>query len=235
MFLVACGPTSAPITTILPSCKPKDNVYIPESGNSRLILSIYQSALVSNQTAYSENRTNAQNRALMLLRDDVQRWSSFNDIPISGSQTVRITLTYISPELVQEIILNQYLSNPSALSLETFQGMLTEEMGQIAQRDEFFFLITLTASEYNPNATSDNMLILDIPVKEMILVNAEDLKVSPNHDDHPIDQEIILSRGPLSGYVAYPMAVQVGESCVQVLESLWNTTITISLSRLIIN
>ena len=233
--LAACMPTSAPNTSILPSCAPKENVYIFK--NIPSVLSIYQSALIPNQNpaTYSGNLTNAQIQALLLLRDEVQRWSSFNDISVSKSQAARITLTHISPELVQVIILNQYLSNPVAVSQEAFKGVLTEEMKQISQRDEFFFLVTLTASEYDPNATSDNMLVLDIPVKEMILVNSSDLRVSPSHDDHPIDQEIILSRGNLSGYIAYPMAVQVNDSCIQVLESLWNTTVTIGLSKLLIN
>jgi len=231
--MAACTPISTTNALNLPSCAPENNVYTDE--NQALVESIYQSALVPSQAVYSGNRLNAQYQALMFLRDEVRRWSSFNDISVSASQFARITLTHVSPELVQVIILNQYLSNPVAISQETFHLLLTEEMEQISQRDEFFFLVTLTASQYDPSATNDNMLILDIPIKDMILVNAGDLRVSPSHDDHPIDQEIILSREHLSGYIAYPMAVQIGDTCEQVLESLWNTTITISLSELFVN
>jgi len=72
--------------------------------------SVYQFAIETNQTVFNGNKSNAQYHALSLLKEQVRRWSSFQDIPIdNGTQIIRITITYLDPGLLQVIILNELL------------------------------------------------------------------------------------------------------------------------------
>ena len=169
-----------------------------------------------------------KNEAFTLLRDRVQRWSSSNDIPVGDQDVVRITLTYISPELLQIIILNHQL-NQLILSKEQFKTNLENELKEIAKREELIFLITMTFSRYDQNETEENMVVLNFPIKDMALINSGDQHIKANHFDPPLEHEIVISRGPLSGYIAFPMRVAEGENCFQVLEHRWNTTLTANL------
>lgn len=69
----------------------------------------------------------------------------------------------------------------------------------------------------------------------MWMVNSSDIDPAPKHDDHPLDQTINISHKWMSGYIAYPIAVQVGGNCQHVMESQWNTTMIITLDSVEIN
>ena len=53
--------------------------------------------------------------------------------------------------------------------------------------------------------------------------------------DPPLRQEIVISRGPSTGYIAFPIGVETFGNCTQVLESRWNTVINISMSGITVN
>jgi len=176
-----------------------------------------------------------KNEAFTLLVNQVKRWTSSADIPIDNANVIRITLTYISPELTQTIILNHQLYN-NVLSEIDFENMLRTRMNVVADREELIFLMTITYSQYNNQiATEDNRITLTIPMDELALANAENLRVTAHHIDPPLRQEIVISHGPSAGYVAFPIGVGTSENCVEVMDHLHNTVINVSTGGIRIN
>lgn len=169
-----------------------------------------------------------QTQVFFLLINGVKRWSSYNDIAVDDQHVVRITLTYLSPELLHLIILNNQLAFHPGASMEQFQKNLSGEMEPIADRNELIFLITITSSISEQSLLEEKMTTLAIPVNKIMLINAANQQIPISHSDPPLNQEIIISRGHLSGYIAYPIWVEAGENCVNVMDSHWNTTMTVS-------
>ena len=162
----------------------------------------------------------------MTLSKQVKNWSSSSDISFGQNQIIRITVTFISPEIAQMAIYNQLLYNPIFGS--DFKTPMDKGMDSIAQRDEFEFLVTITASVNVATILGEDAVILDVPIKEMVLTNTADLIVQPKHDDHLLDEEIHLKNGKfIAGFIGYPIAVGNELQCTEVMEPIWNTSVTI--------
>jgi len=172
-------------------------------------------------------------RALHTLKDQVRRWSNFQDILVNDDQVARITLTFIHPELVETILLNHSLAQPSNINRDQFATELKTQLGKLADHNELYFLVTVTDSSYNPLVTEKDVAILSIPAQDITLMNSENGFVAPKHYDPPLGQDIYLSRNHLSGYVAFPMFVKDKEDkCVLMLDPSSNTTITIGATNI---
>lgn len=227
--LTACGPTPAaaasgnlqPCTSSTPGANRYRNVMLEQV-----------------REVYSRRFTNpdaVKNEAFSLLVDQVQRWTSTVDIPVDNGNIIRITLTYISPELTQLIILNHQLYKNS-LSDADFEQMLQTRMNEVAVREELLFLMTITYSKYDPpTAPEINMVRLHIPMGELALVNSRNTRIPAYNIDPPLRQEIITSRGPSAGYIAFPVGVGSAENCAQSIELRWNTVINVHIGRVTIN
>lgn len=231
----ACGAptTTTTIPTRLPTCVPP--LSTPEGNPYRApILTtasvIYQYALTPEPVTNIPPYKKGQYEALQTLTKLVEHWSAYNNIPLENGQVIRITLTYISPELIQAIILNQmlYLN----MSEADFEARVKEKMDRVANREEMLFLMTITYSNYDPMAFGDNLMTINIPLAEMVLIDSADNVTRPYHDDHKLDQEIPISYGPIAGYVAYPISVARSNGCNLILDPQWNTSTTISIPRL---
>jgi hypothetical protein len=146
---------------------------------------------------------------------------------------VRITVTYISPELIESVVLNQVFY--SGVPVSDFPSAVKERKDAVAKRDELLFLVTVTASEYQIKLLPNDALIVDIPISEMKLTNSAGLPLSPYHADQNIEDEINIRAGPEHGYIAYPIAVQKDGICNWVMDPLWNTTMTLHIPDLLIN
>jgi len=109
-MISACGPVPqvSPDYTVCTPTATDANPYVYPTPTT--LNSVYQFAIETNQTVFNGNKSNAQYHALSLLKEQVRRWSSFQDIPIdNGTQIIRITITYLDPGLLQVIILNELL------------------------------------------------------------------------------------------------------------------------------
>ena len=162
----------------------------------------------------------------MTLTNQVKNWSSSSDINLDNDQIIRITVTFIGPEIAQMAIYNQLLYYP--IQGVDFKTPLDKGMESLAQRDEFIFLVLITASDNVASIPGRDIVTLDIPIREMLLTNTADLAVRPNHDDHLLDEEIHLGNGDfIAGFLGYPIAVGNESNCREVMEPDWNTSVTI--------
>lgn len=228
MFLAACGPMSVAAAGNSSPCTPatpEANVYRGE-----ILTQVRELNLIN-----SADQTRARNEALRLLVDQVKRWSASVDIPVDNGNIIRITLTYLSPELMQIIILNHRLYRNTTPGIDIEQTIRIK-MNEVANREEHIFFMIVTYSTYDPPSTPEiNRVTLNIPIGELVLVNSRNVHVQALDVDPPLRQDIIASREPLSGYIAFPIGVGSTENCMQVLEYLRNTIINVSIGRVIIN
>jgi hypothetical protein len=226
IFLTSCDATDVAPTSNSPACTPSPDANKYRT-NMQIEIDLLYSRLFPDQINHDPNTLEGvKTDAFRLLRDQVKRWSSSNDIPVDN-QITRITLTYISPELLQTIILNNQLYQ-QILPKTEFQGRLKNVMDKVAEREELIFLITIANSQYNQNETEETMVVLNFPIKDMALINAGDKHISAKHFDPPLEHEIIISRGPLSGYIAFPIGIEEGGSCLHIMDPRWNTMLTIN-------
>lgn len=166
----------------------------------------------------------ARYEAFLFLKNQTTRWSDIETIKLDDSNEVQIAVTFISPELIQAVFLNEVLKGRFLTA--DFDIQLQEILNILAARDELLFLITVTStSNNNINAPPH---VIDMPISEMKLNNAGNLESTPNHDDHNLDQPIDPSSEPVFGYIAYPLAILQSGGCAWVLDPKYNTNIVIT-------
>jgi hypothetical protein len=159
---------------------------------------------------------------------EVERWTSIQKIKLDEANEAHIMVTFISPELVQAVFLNNILArNRHTANIRT---EMENALLQFSKREEMIFMVTISA--VNRDSTSRTSHTLEIPMDKMILVNAENLEILPLHEDQNLDHPIDLSLGPVFGYLYYPLAVIDNNSCKQVLDPKYNTKIVIQTKTL---
>ena len=166
----------------------------------------------------------ARYAAFQQLVYETKRWSDTRTIKLSDSSKAHITLTYISPELLQAVFLNEVLEN--RYPTYGFQDQLQQALNKVAARDELLFLVTVTTTNDNANPTHHT---IKIPIESMFLYNAENLEISRSHGDHNLELVLDTSLVPVSGYLAYPLALISASECKWVLDPKYNTNIVITL------
>ncbi len=166
----------------------------------------------------------ARYAAFQQLAKEAERWSDTETIKLDDSSKVRITLTFISPELIQAVFLSDVLKDRFLTT--GFQDQLQSTLNGVADRDELLFLLTVTSSN------SDNMNPIphkiQIPIDSMNLNNAENLIVPSTHDDHNLEQIIDTASEPVFGYLAYPLAMLSGTQCKWIMDPKYNTNIVVT-------
>lgn len=175
-----------------------------------------------------------QHEAIKLLATQTERWSDAIDFSI-GTKQVRVTVTYVSPKLIQTIILNHYLFRKNGAYLANFEEQVLSAMETIANRNEHIFLVTLTASYYEQGTSYSEPVIIQLPLQSLALTNSSNIQVNPLHDDHSLEDRIDLSRTPTHGYFTFPMAVLVNGNCEFLLDDTNNAHLVLSLPHITIN
>ncbi len=173
----------------------------------------------------------ARYAAFQYLKDQVTRWSDTETIKLDDLNIIEVIVTFISPDLVQAVFLNDFLKN--GILTSDFDVQLQTVLNSIAERDELLFLVTVTST--NNNNSNSIPHVIDIPISEMKLNNAGNLESIPGHDDHNLDQPINSSFDPVFGYVAYPLGVLNSNGCNWTLDPKYNTNIVITVPDIKIN
>lgn len=166
----------------------------------------------------------ARYAAFQQLIKETNRWSDTETITLADSSKIRLTVTFISPSLIQAVFLNHVLKERFIAS--GFQDQLQNVLNLIAERDELLFLFTVTTT--NGNNFTPVKHTVKIPIDRMTLNNSENLKAVPNHDDHNLEQPIDTTSEPVFGYLAYPLAMYSGNQCKWILDPKYNTNIVIT-------
>lgn len=239
--LPACVPNPPPTQSVEQTiCTPTSsqptpgNIYkaIPQTWAN----TIYEYAATPtpfNNSSQDQQIIEARYAALNYLIDETKRWSAYQTIALGNGNEARITITLIGPELVQAIYLNEILEHKMFTS--DFASQLQKGLDSISARDEFVFLVSVSATQYDYSASSSNLTTITLPMNDMALINAAGVKVYHKHDDNNLEQTIYLSYGPAYGYVAYPMAIKVNENCSWVLDSKYNTSIVLNVPGVLVN
>ena len=169
----------------------------------------------------------AQYAAFQKLVSETKRWSDTETVKLDDAENkVRITLTFISPQLLQAVYLNQVLKDgyPASGFLEQLQSMLNN----VAARDELLFLLTISPlSSINPIHHT-----VELPIDSIVLNNSENLQVSHSHDDHNLAQPFDTSSDAIFGYLAFPFTQLVNSECKWILNPKFNTNIVVTMPYL---
>jgi hypothetical protein len=170
----------------------------------------------------------ARYAAFQRLVTETKRWSTSQRVKLDNSSEVQIIVTFVSPELFQAVFLNEIINHHIFTS--DFPALLQKVLNSIGDRGELIFLVTvIKLRNESINLTPH---VIDIPVRDMILNNSEDLPILPNHDDHNLDQPIDPSTETAFGYLAYPFTTQINNECKWILDPKYNTTIVITGSKI---
>ena len=234
IMVSSCAPTvSASAMYVLPCDPPTNEGNVYRQGVQPILGSYYQTAF-SNPNDLQLYQS-MQHEAIKLLAAQTERWSDSIDIALE-SKFIRITVTYLSPELVQTIILNHYLFRGISNYVNNdFGAHITSKMDGIASRNEHIFFVTTTASKYEEPTSNSDFVIVQLPLKSLVLTNSSNIQVNPQHDDYHLEERIDLTYNPAHGYFSYPMAVNVNETCEFLLDKANNTKLTLSIPYIDIN
>lgn len=194
------------------------------------VMEVYNHAgLDLNPSNTSAQYKEARSAAFKLLGQQSQRWSDFIDLQLADSEVVTITVTYLSPQLIEAVILNEalaYWSPETAPSL--FSDMLVEGVARPRARGENLFLVTLSATRYG-NGGGGEPITVDIPLDQLFLTNSMDQRVSTKRDDHSVSQKVRLTHGPFSALIGFQTTVLNQNECALLLDPDQDSSISITL------
>jgi hypothetical protein len=220
----ACGELPVAAPAHLPPCYPARNAYA-ESVDQDFI-NIYNQGIksIDNIDEYNKSRQAAFNQ----LVNRVYYWSDSVDIN-TGEKSVRVTITYVSPELTHLIILNHYLYKRIAHSPDEVEEQVKNQMSRIIGNKEHIFLIVFMAPPSVDGTT------IQFPLNELTLTNANNLTVYVEHDDHNLERPFVLKTELEYGFFYIPMTVIKDGSCQTVLDKNIDTRIFLNVPRVTVN
>lgn len=235
ILLAGCGvgATSAilssnPEICSLPASTPNPYDVPPEAWVSEP----YRYIAATNSQFSEQQYREARYAAFQLLRKQTERWSNSVDISLSNTETVRITITYLSPQLLQLIEVNHVLMARTNLGMGDgdFQNFVRGSLNKAAKLQGMIFMVTVYAA-IEPDRQP---VAISLPIKKMVLINAENSTVYPIYYDHGLEGTLYLGNSAFSGFVVYPIAVKNSDTCHLVLEDTPDRKITIDMSNIII-
>jgi hypothetical protein len=231
--LSGCGPTTYETTVPIVICTPNSpmtNVYraTPQPGTNAIFESAFPTYVPTpvppNPMQFDEPKIlSARYAAFQRLINETKRWSDTKTIKLDDSSEVSVTLTFLSPELLQAVFLNEVLKN--RYPTYGFQDQLQKTLNAIALREELLFLVTVTTTNNSANPTRHT---IKIPMESMVLHNAENLTITHTHDDYNLEQVMDTLSEPAFGYLAYPFAQVSASGCKWILDPKYNTNIVIA-------
>ena len=190
---------------------------------------------MDNNLDYLQRYETTQHEAIKLLATQTKRWSDAVDINLEGKY-VRMTFTYLSPELIHTIILNHHIFRKNSSFMNgTFERGLISRMEKISGRNEHIFLVMLTASAYGEQTSYTDPVIIHLPLRSLVLTSSSNVRVIPQIDDHNLEERIDLTYFPAHGYFAVPMAVMVNGNCEFLLDNTNNMHLVLSIPYIEVN
>lgn len=167
------------------------------------------------------------NSILGTLVNETKSWSDVQTIKLDDSSKVQIVITFLSPPLIRAVYNSEISSRASAIP------SLQSALEHVAMREELlFFVSVITNTNNNASITSYD---IEIPIRDMVIMNADDLAVAPLHDDHNLAQPIRSSFEPVFGYLSYPIAIKIGDKCNWILNPDYNKKIVITIPHIYVD
>lgn len=236
--LGACGvlpsmPTSPTAGECAAGATPLPNLY--DIKPEHWVLEVYEHAnLEANPMPGLEYKA-ARSAAFKILGHQTQRWSDFVDLRVNETENVRITVIYLSPQLIETILLNDVLLHWFELERPVnFADILHGGLAKSQERNEVLFLIIISTTQYR-DGTNGEPVSVEIPLKNFNLTNSTNTSVATKRDDDSLNQQIRLSHGAFAALVSFQMTVQNGKTCALLLDPRENNIISLHLEGLKIN
>ncbi len=204
-------PQPTPDTCVSPALNPY-HAHLPPNQVSK-IFADYKNGLISYDIARQE--------AFAKLGENVKQWSDYEDVPIDEQRKLRISVTYLDPMLVQYVILNYALTPPNNfMAPQWFNEQIQKSMERLEKLNETLFMITITSPSYT------DPLQVDIPIDDLRLMNASDMKVRPTHHDALLSKPIDITRESMRGIVGYPVSISLQGNCTGIIDQ-WTNELTL--------
>lgn len=199
-----------PPTCVSPSLNPYRSHPLPNQVSN--IFSNYKNGLITYDIARQE--------AFSQLGKNIKQWSDYEDVLIDDQHTIRISITYLDPMLVQYTVLNYALVPPNNfMDTNWFIAQEQAAMDRLANRHEILFMITVTSPSY------PSVVKVNLPINELRLKNASEMKVQLTHHDPMLGEPIDITREPLYGVVGYPVSVAL-QDCTGIIDQ-WTNELTL--------
>ena len=204
------------------------------NGSPQTVIGSVPNTLTQEQVLAMLEQPQAQQQTSPTLNGDfgnliheTKSWSDIQTIKLDDVSQAQVVVTFLSPQLIKTVYGNE-LRNYGYNGLDP-QLVLDE----IAKRDELiFFVMVITTTNNNLGPASHK---IQIPVREMVIVNAEDVIAPPLRDDHSLAQEINSSFEPVFGYLTYPLAMLRGVECSWILNPDYNKKIFITIPHIYVD
>jgi len=209
IFELAYPPTPVPLPTYTP-----DPVNTPLPGPP----------IFPANTPFPGQIESARYAAFQYLIEQTRRWTDIETIKFKDGSSVELAITFVSPELLQAVFLNNSLDD--RVQVLDFQSQARAALDSIAGRQEALFLLTVVSPVNN---TSVNNHTLKIDTAQLKLKNAEGLELKPSHIESNLGEPINSAAEAVFGYFGYPLIESETGSCKWALNPKYNTNIVITL------
>jgi len=180
--------------------------------------------IIPTNTPFPGQIDSARYAAFQYLIKQTRRWTDIETIKFKDGGSVEIAVTFVSPELLQAVFLNNSLDD--GVQVLDFQSQAQAALDSIAGRQEALFLLTIV-SPLNNMAVNNHVLKIDTTTLK--LKNAEGLELKPGHIDSNLGELINSSSEAVFGYFGYPLVETESGACKWALDPKYNTNIVVSL------
>jgi len=222
ILICACGEVPAIVTpTPITTCDPDSNLY--EDRISDQLNNIYDQAVES--VTDIETYNISRQKAFKELVNYVYVLSSTADIDSDGKK-FRVTITYVSPEIAQLIVINHYLYKGIIKYKGELKEQIKTQISGLIHRNEHVFFITFIALQQNDGLT------IKIPINEFALTNTNNLNIQPIHYDQNLGRPILINNEPEYGFFYFPMAVMKNVTCQTVLDRTYDTRVRLNIPNI---
>ena len=247
VFIIAGLPAcslfpNATVAQLIPlnECKLSNNVniYIPTVSITTATPTISPFPVTATATATATatmppptSLTNKQD-AFQNLEYQVKAWTDIATIDMGESNQGQIMLTFLSPDLVKAVSINEALLENPALSDTDKETKARIALEQMASREKLVFLFTMIA--INTNGIAGAPHTFSITSDQVFLQSANKLQIEPTYAEQNLNQSIGLSQYNV-GYLYYPFAVMNGTICTEVLNPKFNANIILQTSSVVVD
>jgi len=195
---------------------------------SDLIDQVFVDFLGALRTPGPEMQT-IKGRALNILTYETIRWSHVWNKTVDEKNKIRITFTFVSPDLIRAVILNHVIlrlsheTNPRAdINLQEYSNSALQKMDQ---RAKFLLLIII-----QPETSNQSTSRIVIP-QHISLNNIENLPTYKTQSDDFLHHALKFSDGQHSGVIFFPFGtINSTGVCTPILNTQQDTSITFVIS-----
>lgn len=224
VWLSACIVNLTPAATAYPTCAPNysANIYNPTQTPSVFPTVPPLPAPASTQPVQAS--LTREQLAFRELVDHVERWTNMITIPIGETSSARVAITLLSPELVWTVsFIDKMDENPNNPYI---YSEASEHLGEIAASNSFLFFMAIFP--IGSGEAGGIPHTIQINAGQLSLVSAKGIAIKPVSYDHNLDYRF-PSTETTYGYLYFPISVNDGSGCIDVLDSTFDTKIIFQL------